>query len=275
MVEDRHTGQGPDGGSALAARLAALLPGLRRYARALSGNQAEGEARVAKLLEIIVADPAQIDQTRDVRIALYAAFQRLWAGAEPAGYSADPRERAVAARLTPLAPRARHALLLTALEGFTVAQTAEIMAEDGDVIAALVGEARTLLREQGRARVLIIEDEPIIAMDIEALVTELGHTVVDIADTHATATDAARRHRPDIVLADIQLADGSSGIDAAREILRRTTVPVIFITAYPDRLLTGRRPEPTFLISKPFRAETVQATIAQALFFRSAAVTGA
>jgi len=73
--------------------------------------------------------------------------------------------------------------------------------------------------------------------------------------------------RPDLVLADIQLADGSSGIDAVRDILAAYTAPVIFITAYPDRLLTGARPEPTFLISKPFQTETVQAAVSQALFF--------
>jgi hypothetical protein len=48
-------------------------------------------------------------------------------------------------------------------------------------------------------------------------------------------------------------------------------VPVIFITAYPDRLLTGERPEPTFLITKPFQESTVQAAISQALFFESSA----
>ena len=261
----------PQNGAALAAAVAPHLPALRRYARALSGNQAEGDARVARLLEAMVDDPARFALGHDARLGLFRAFQRLWAGAEPAGLSSDPRERAVAAQLSPLAPRARHALLLTALEGFTVAQTAQILDATPQAIGATVAEARAILRRAGHARVLIIEDEPIIAMDIEALATELGHSVVDIADTRETAVEAALRHRPDIVLADIQLADGSSGIDAVREILRRSRVPVIFITAYPDRLLTGRRPEPTFLISKPFRSETVQATIAQALFFRSAA----
>ena len=75
------------------------------------------------------------------------------------------------------------------------------------------------------------------------------------------------KERPGIVLADIQLADGSSGIDAVNEILEKDALPVIFITAYPERLLTGERPEPTFLVTKPFREETVKALISQALFF--------
>ena len=70
---------------------------------------------------------------------------------------------------------------------------------------------------------------------------------------------------PGLVLADIQLADGSSGLDAVDDILEIDSVPVIFITAYPERLLTGERPEPTFLVTKPFATESVKATIAQAL----------
>ncbi len=109
-----------------------------------------------------------------------------------------------------------------------------------------------------------------IAADIEALVRELGHDVLDIAATRREATEAAERNRPGLVLADIQLADGSSGIDAVKDILARFDVPVIFITAFPERLLTGERPEPTFLITKPFQPETVKAAIGQALFFHPA-----
>jgi len=75
--------------------------------------------------------------------------------------------------------------------------------------------------------------------------------------------------RPGLVLADVQLADGSSGIDAVSDILGEFDVPVIFITAFPERLLTGERPEPTYLISKPFQPENVKAAISQALFFHT------
>ena len=117
--------------------------------------------------------------------------------------------------------------------------------------------------------VLIIEDEPIIAMDIESLISGLGHNVTAIARTHGQAVEAVKRHRPGLVLADIQLADGSSGIDAVNEILKSFEVPVIFITAYPERLLTGERPEPAFLITKPFLPDMVKAVVSQALFFET------
>ncbi|MCY1239342.1 Phyllosphere-induced regulator PhyR [compost metagenome] len=115
--------------------------------------------------------------------------------------------------------------------------------------------------------VLIIEDEPLIALDIEDMVTSLGHRVTGIARTHQEALDLYRKTSPRMVLADIQLADGSSGIDAVNEILTQATVPVIFITAFPERLLTGKRPEPAFLVTKPFNPDMVKALISQALFF--------
>ena len=78
-----------------------------------------------------------------------------------------------------------------------------------------------------------------------------------------------------LVLADIQLADDSSGIDAVNEILTEMACPVIFITAYPERLLTGERPEPAFLVTKPFNPESLKAVIAQALLLSEEAANAA
>ena len=115
--------------------------------------------------------------------------------------------------------------------------------------------------------VLIIEDEPLIAMDIEDIVSRLGHRIIGVARTRKEAGELAKRSTPGIILADIQLADGSSGIDAVNDLLGSFEVPVIFITAYPERLLTGDRPEPAFLITKPFAPDMVKAMVSQALFF--------
>jgi CheY-like chemotaxis protein len=81
----------------------------------------------------------------------------------------------------------------------------------------------------------------------------------------------ALAERPGLVLADINLGEGGSGIDAVSEILDSFDIPVIFITAYPEKLLTGERPEPTYLVAKPFLPESVQATVGQALFFHKPA----
>jgi CheY-like chemotaxis protein len=97
----------------------------------------------------------------------------------------------------------------------------------------------------------------------------LGHTVVGIAATRREAVEKALAERPGIILADINLGEGGSGIEAVAEILESFDIPVIFITAYPEKLLTGERREPTYLVAKPFLPESVQATVGQALFFHT------
>jgi CheY-like chemotaxis protein len=157
--------------------------------------------------------------------------------------------------------------LLTALEGFTIDEAAQILDDNAENVRQLIARAQRDIEAELATEVLIIEDEPVIAADIEALVLDLGHRVSTVATTRTEAVAAVKLRRPGLVLADIQLADGSSGIDAVNDILKGHDVPVIFITAFPERLLTGEKPEPAFLITKPFQPETVKAAIGQALFF--------
>jgi CheY-like chemotaxis protein len=178
----------------------------------------------------------------------------------------------VEGRLQSLLPTNREALLLTAVEGFSVPEVATILDwSESDVEQAIAAALKSIDRDL-ESRVLIIEDETIIALDIENLVAEMGHKVTGIATTRDDAIRMAKEQKPDIILTDIQLADGSSGIDAAVAILKDFDIPVIFITAYPERLLTGERPEPTYLITKPFSRDTVRATLGQALFFHRSMV---
>jgi CheY-like chemotaxis protein len=133
--------------------------------------------------------------------------------------------------------------------------------------ATLVETARREVAGQIATDILIIEDELLIAADLKRLMLELGHRVTGVARTHREAVELAKAKRPGLILADIQLADGSDGIDAVNEILSWRRVPVVFVTAFPERLLTGRRPEPTFLMPKPFDVDDVRAVVSQALFF--------
>lgn len=256
--------------------LAPHLPFLRRYARALTGSQSHGDAFVRATLEAIVAAPEDFPRDVDPRLGLYRTFHVIWASAnieDVGGDSASGDAEGIAqARLARITPLSRQALLLTAMEGFTPEDAGYLIGGSPDEVEALVSEALSEIERQTRADVLIIEDEPIIAMDIETIVRDLGHSVTGVAVTRDEAVAQAIAHRPGLVLADIQLADDSSGIDAVKEILREFSVPVIFITAFPERLLTGERPEPTFLITKPFQRSTVKAAIAQALFFDRATV---
>ena len=249
------------------------IPGLRRYARALTGAQESGDAFVAATLEAIVARPAEFPTQIDARAGLYHMFHRIWesANVEVASDASDLSlgARKAHERLRALAPLSRQALLLTTLENFTPQEASEILGRSPEDISALLDNAFDALDRQTKARILIIEDEAVIAMDLSDLVTGQGHTVCGVEATASGAVKAAKQERPDLVLADIQLADGSSGIDAVKDILSAFDVPVIFITAFPDRLLTGERPEPTFLITKPYSPDMVRAAVSQALFFES------
>ena len=256
----------------LGQQLAPHLPFLRRYGRALTGSQTHGDKYVRATLEAIVAAPDQFPTDVDPRLGLYRMFQGIWGSTNyderpDNATEADGPEAVARARLSRMTPLSRQALLLTAMEGFTPEDTAYLIDVDTSEVDTLVTEALTEIEKQTRARVLIIEDEPIIAMDIETIVRDLGHEVTGVAVTRDEAVALAMDDRPGLVLADIQLADDSSGIDAVKDILAEFEVPVIFITAFPERLLTGERPEPTFLITKPFQRSTVKAAISQALFF--------
>lgn len=247
------------------------LPYLRRYARALTGSQSSGDAYVRAALSAVLAGKSELAQELPPRVALYRLFHVIWSSSASQldqEFSADvvltPEER-----LRSLSSADRAALLLTAVEGFSLNEAGKILGETPEEVERAIVQAQHSIERQLASRVLIIEDESIIALDLENLVAELGHKVVGVAATKDEAVTRARASNPGLVLADINLGEGGSGIDAVTEILRTFDIPVIFITAYPERLLTGERPEPTYLITKPFLPETVQATIGQALFFHS------
>lgn len=264
-----------DGDTDIHGAVGRHLPFLRRFARALTGSQESGDAYTAATLEAIIADQSVFDTELPAKVALFRAFHAVWSSAGGADETANAdvvgMEAATQKRLADLAPPSREAFLLGSLEDFSIGEVATIM----DIATAetrLLQDAATAdIEKQTAARILIIEDEPIIAMDLESIVLELGHASVGIADTRAIAVKMAIEERPDLILSDIQLADGSSGVDAAKDILEHFQVPIIFITAFPEQLLTGQRPEPTFLITKPFKRSAVQAAVSQALFFGTAA----
>lgn len=266
----------------LGQTIAPHLPYLRRYGRAISGSQQVGDQLVKDMLQSLIEDQSQIRADADIRTEVYRLIHlqiaKLKAPVEPNGASDSDKSahispQAIAdARLSRVPSLARQSLLLAALENFSEDEIAHIIDRNVAEVQRLIEEATVEIDRQTRAHILIIEDEPIIAMDIEMIVQDLGHDVVAVATTHQEAVQEARRHRPGLVLADIQLADNSSGIEAVQEILTEMDLPVIFITAFPERLLTGDRPEPAFLLTKPYQPATLRATIAQVLFFDEATV---
>lgn len=244
------------------------LPYLRRYARALAGSQQSGDAYVAAALEALIEDPTVVRDAAAPRVALYHLFTKIWNSVAVNG-TPEPTQASlpVEQRLANITPLPRQAFLLVALEGFGESEAAQILDVDAARLRSLVEESGRELAAEIATDVLIIEDEAFIAMDLEGLIESLGHRAVGVARTHREAIALANSRRPGLILADIKLADGSSGLDAVNELLQSFEVPVIFITAYPERFLTGERPEPAFLIAKPFQPATVSAVVSQALFF--------
>ena len=231
------------------AALLAALPYARRFARALAGTQATGDAIVASALR---AGAPALPGPDGVRLGLFAAVTRA-ASARP-----DPHRG-------PLTRQERMLLLLTALEEIDIAAAERVLGLPEGAADAMLSAARDRLRASRATRVLIIEDEPIIAMDLRQLVESAGHHVVGVASSEAEAVEMAEREGPGLVLADVNLGQGGDGTAAVERILARHAVPVIFVTAYPERLLTGLRVEPAFVIAKPFEPGTLAVATFQAI----------
>ena len=247
------------------------LPYLRRYARALTGSQQVGDAEVAATLQAIVTDPKRLDRSVGDKVALYRAFHEVRPDDpfDPDG-EANRLEMRAREHLSKLTLQSREALLLSAIEEFTSQEIAAILKIGHAEVRDLLVTAFRDMEDAVAGRILIIEDEAVIALELEALIHDCGHSVTSVARTRDAARRLGAKERPDLILADIRLADGSSGIDAVNDLLRDLgDIPVIFITAYPERLLTGERPEPAFLITKPFTEAQVRAAVSQAMFFAS------
>ncbi len=266
----------PDSSLHFSQQIARHLPYLRRYARALTGSQSSGDAFAAATLEAILEDRSTYCSDAAPRVALFRAFRLVWqsAGApesDPGDASAKRNLEASAQdHMRQLTPDTRQALLLNSIEEFSPQEIGEIMDISASDAEGLIAAARKEIENSMAGDVLVIEDEAIIAMDLHSIVTSIGHNVTGIGRTADAAIELGLKKTPDLILADIQLADNSSGIDAVNALLEQIgDIPVIFITAFPERLLTGDKPEPAFVIAKPYSEDQVRSAVGQAMFFSS------
>lgn len=231
--------------------LVKALPYARRFARALVGDQKSGDQLVATALRELVENPR--DNTLSPRSALYGLLVEAFTKQHGASVSVG----------MPL--RQRALLLLTSLEEQSFASSARALGMSDEEAASELRSAREGLLGIAQTSVLIIEDEPIIAMDIQDLVERCGHRVAGVAHTEADAVELAGKTKPGLILADINLGGGGDGMQAVGRILRTHEAPVIFVTAYPERLLTGETQEPSFVITKPFEPMTLAVATYQAV----------
>ncbi|HZZ62698.1 MAG TPA: response regulator [Roseiarcus sp.] len=253
----------------ISKEIAPLLPCLRRFSRALNGSLAKGDAYVIATLESLLRDRSSYARNLPPRQALYQFY--LGVSSQPIGDDLVDRGEPSAfdRNLAGLSPQVRQAFLLTTVEGFSEDTAATVMGVDSDRLVDLLAQGARDLAHVLASSILIIEDEPILAMDLESIVEDLGHHVVGVARAHDQAVALAAERQPQLIMADIQLGDGRSGIDAVNEILASASKPVVFITAHPGVYLSARdnRPEPAFLLPKPFKPDSVRAAVSQALFF--------
>ncbi len=260
--------------ASLADKIGPNLPYLRRYARALTGGQDAGDGYASATLEAILADPSLFSEDVSSRVALFTVFHSIWSTSGAPLSSDDHGMQAQAHRhLAALTNGTRETLLLRTLEEFSAQDVAHIMDTTPEDVESLLSIAYEEMAKSVSGSVMIIEDEAIIAVDLEGIVADMGHRVTGVARTEDGALKLFGEEQPDLILSDIQLADGSSGIDAVNRITEKVgDIPVIFITAFPERLLTGEGPEPAFLISKPYSEDQVRSAVSQAMFFSSSAV---
>jgi CheY-like chemotaxis protein/DNA-directed RNA polymerase specialized sigma24 family protein len=245
------------------------VPYLRRHARLLTGSQEVGDEYVRICLEMVIAEPHHL-ANGDLKVELFRAFHAAWRVVETTINEASPLESVeLSARveqgLTALLPLERRVLLLAVVERFTDREVAHILDLDAAEIPELLAKARRELHAQVSVPVLIIEDETLIAMELSRIMQDMGHTIAGVANREAAALEQAEATSPGLVLCDIKLLDEDSGISAAQRILQRFDVPVVFVTAYSELLLTGGRLEPAFVVSKPFDEDTLKVAVAQAL----------
>lgn len=243
------------------------LPHLRRYARAMSGNRDFADRITEQALLSILGKNSPPDMDIDIRVNLFRALQDV-SGDGTFQSENDPKLRNVDRHLSKLPPNSRDAFLLCALENFTHREIATILRREIEDIAPLIASARADLTNLLARRILVIEDELQVAQEISDIVTEMGHYVIGSAPTTEDAVEIAEYEEPDLILSDIQLANGGSGIHAVNAILKfYPLTPVVYITGFPERLLSGKGPKPAFLVTKPYTPDQVRSAVSQAIHY--------
>ena len=112
-------------------------------------------------------------------------------------------------------------------------------------------------------RALIVEDESLIAEELTERLMRLGFSVIAAVDSAEEGIAIATRDRPDLVLMDIRLKGDKDGVQAAKEIRRQVDVPIVYVTAYSDRLTVeqAKGSEHDGYILKPFHARELESTV--------------
>lgn len=241
------------------------LPDLRRYAYASTGSREDGDRCVRRTLEALVARPEAVDQAA-LPVSLFKLFHEV-NGVPPlaprvgsdAQISAEAR---LFLQIGTVERDGRAALLLSHVIGLSRAQVGEVLDVGEAEVGRLVDAARHRLARLATAHVLIIEDDYLIAHEIQQVVENTGQRVSGPAATFEEAMSCAAQAPPTLVLADVQLRDGRvAGLLAGSALAREHRVPLIVITAYPERLAQEAEVQPHQILTKPFDYTSLRSAI--------------
>lgn len=245
------------------------VPYLRRHARMLAGSSQTGDDYVRLCLELLIDEPDRL-QGDDARLLLYRAFQSIWdAVAHKLEHLVDDVSPDEAAAFEPLlrnlASFERRVALLANVEGFAEDEIAAILGASRARIDSSLADSAATGSDRAGKEVLIIEDDPMIAADIADVLRDMGFTVIGPAGNEEQAADLFDKHSVTLILSDVQLEGDDSGIAATWSILKDSNAPVIFVTGFPEAILTGQGVEPAFVLAKPFNPRGLRSTIDQVL----------
>jgi len=260
------------------------LPYLRRYARALTGATERGDALATRCVEVVVMAPTRfgLDRGKGARLSLYALLNLLfdqgadhWANqwaddrvedgepptARPA-VSPLPIERALAT----LPESDRRLYLLVTLEELTLAEAAQILNLGPTEAIDRLKTARERVRSVLTQRVLVVEDNALLAMEIGEVVADMGHVVCGTAVNERQALSLLKAEKPTLALLDVRLADGGSGVEIARHLKRTRALRTIFVTAFDGDLEDLDACHLGQIVRKPFTGAAIRAAISRAVF---------
>jgi CheY-like chemotaxis protein len=250
---------------------------LRRFAQSLFGSQLQADKEVDTIVKGLTDENNLRDGSVSPRVALFRALVRSHKRKHREDgfldWMLEKQSRELDADEMVLSEGSRLAFLLSYQERFAPKDVMEILEIEELELEHLLVEGQKEISQKRSTGVLIIEDEMFIAMHLQNLVKDMGHWVLDVARTRdevcKVVSDMEHFYlRPGLILSDVQLADGSSGIDAVNDHAVRERIPVVFITANPEKLHDSPIVEQEHILRKPFSDSALKATISQALYFR-------
>lgn len=242
---------------------------LRRYASILTGSKETGDKLILACLLGLSATSERL-RPGFGRLDLFCAFHGVVSEVEYAfrplewpQLSQDQTE--TLQRLGSLKNIERAVLILRKVEQFEIDDVARITGLPRGEITPITDAACKILAGIEHHSVLIIEDEFFIARDLSRIVEEMGHSVCAIVGSADAAIKVAASRKPSLLLADLRLADGQfGGIRAAEKIASSTDIPVVYVTAYPDKA-TASHGNDILVVRKPFHPASVIHAVNQAL----------